>query len=777
MAVNQQIDSRYWDRLDFPYNRIEAELAEDPPRFIRGQNVYVTTGGKLAKRCGTVALSEPDLAGRVDRLWIYETLDTPPKVFMLASVYDPGLGTWSMWYQERVNVPAPWAQITSLRDVNDSTRPHEAVAAKGLFYIKGFPDSGGDKLGTVVFDGSPGSPTVRPWGLLGPQTPARINGAVTFLTADIDNSTTTITVDGDTDFPATPFTIYVDFEEMQVTAGLPGTSWTVTRGFNGTTAAGHFAGVQVIYKDFDPSDHYVQVNLSWRYAYAYKSITGQISNISPLEENPDLMPSGSGPFFNLLPEITVQGTADTTNVPEIVIYRTTDGGGTFYELETITNTGPGDITYIDDSLESGAGGGTFADPIPDSVLTTNDRGPTLTSNSPPPTVLAPEVTGVDTPMASTPLVTYSGRIWMGLGNILFYSGLEELFVGVPEECWPSGITGNFFRFPYPITNLQETTDGLYVFTIQNTYKITGVSQETFSARPIFENLGAPYGQPRAITRFGETVVVLTHDFRVALIEGENYSIMSEPLYTDLVDAYNLGNGNSQFDIKYWGDLDKQWLVVACHRQDDTEQSRQWVLDFNRVQKTSGRPFWFLPWTIPAVAMASGRIENNSPQRRLVFFNYDAQTYEVGVFARVDPTNRTGTDYAIDPDTGDGDNLGYPIDFVTGLFTVPTGDHVNTLRAPNLSVVMYNFILERMVFAGDTDPNIFYFFDDFWTDPAEAEFVEDPARRYPSKGYKTMEIQPGNIVCRRFAIELSKLASAELFEMQSLTIGFLPDMGA
>ena len=776
MAQWQQIDSHSWIKLYFPYNRIEAELSEDEERFIRGENAAITLGGKLVKRPGTVALTTPALAGlRVDRLWVYETQDTPPKIYLIASCYNPLSGTWEVWFQERTSsTPAAWAQITSLRSINSSTRAHEGTASRGRFYIKGYPSAGsGEKLGTVVFDGSPATPTVHPWGLLGPQTPAKITGAVTSLNGEIDDVTTTLTVDDTSTFPASG-TVVIDFEEITY-SGKTGTTFTgCTRGANGTVAIGHIDRSIVLYRNFGTSDHLVQVNIGWLYSYAYKSITGQISNIAPVEDNPDLVPSFTGPFNNLIPSIVVQGDADTANIPTIVIYRTTDGGGQFFLLEEVTNTGAGDITYLDDSLESGTGGGTFMDPVPDAILDGGALSPTLTSNSPPPTVLAPEVVGVDTPIPSTPITTYAGRIWYAMGNTLFFSGLEEIYDGIPEECWPSGSRGNFFRVSYPIINLQETRDGLYVVTVQNTYRLSGINSETFNLSPLFENLGAPYGHPRAITRFGETVVLLTHDFRIVTINEDNYKYVSDPLFTDLVDQYNLSQTTMEFDIKYWGDLDKSWIFISGYDKSQPLNTKVWVYEINLSAKLN-KDFWFVPWTVPATAMCSGRIEENSPQRRLVFYNWDATSTD-GVFARIDPTIRTGTDYTVNPDTGLAANVGISFDVVTNLFTVPAGNHVNQLSKPQLAPCFYGFIVDRMVFAGDTEPNYYYFLDDFWSDPVEALYTSGPPRRPLSKVYKTTYINV-NKVCTRASIEITKLASAELFEAQGIVLSFLPTSGA
>jgi hypothetical protein len=68
----------------------------------------------------------------------------------------------------------------------------------------------------------------------------------TTLTAAVTAAQTTITVASDTDFPASaPYTILVDSEQMTVTAGAGTTTWTVTRGVNSTTAAAHSQGTNV----------------------------------------------------------------------------------------------------------------------------------------------------------------------------------------------------------------------------------------------------------------------------------------------------------------------------------------------------------------------------------------------------------------------------------------------------------------------------------------------------------------------------------------------------
>lgn len=548
---------------------------------------------------------------------------------------------------------------------------------------------------------------------------------------------------------------------------------TVTRGVNGTSAAPHPTGTPVVYRAFAASDHPVTVNIFWGYSYAYKSITGHVSDRAPTETNPDKLPSYTGPFKNLVPKIEVQGNADVVNVPTIQIFRTTDGGGSWFLLEEIANPGALAVQYLDDSLESGTSGGVFDDPVPDAVLDTFNPAPGIDTNSPPPTVLAPLVTGVDTPDATTPLAYYAGRIWFGIGNILFYSAQEELTEGIPEETFPAGIDGNFFRIQYPITNVIPTSDALYVLTLQGTYQITGTNRETFTARPVLENIGHPFGHPRAITRFADKIAMLSHDYRVVLIEDQEVTTLSDPLFTDIVDAISAG---AEMDIKYWADLNNEWLVVTALRQGATTQTRQWVLDIKRTMQNKS-PFWFVPWSVPCTAVASGRISELTGQRRLVFFNWDPITTE-GYFVRLDPTGRKATEY-----TAAGEQ-GITWYFDTYLMQNPPGNHVNNLRKPYLTSVVQYLYLEYTNFLNDAPPTVHYYLDDFWSSPIEASSVVDPPRRVQSVGYSTAQVNisaknfPGSngAACQRFAFRLSGLNSTTNFELQDFFVVWAPEGG-
>lgn len=765
MANNRSFDVLSWSSLDLPYNKVARALSEEP-RLEAGTNSYVTYGGTLAKRPGTLEILHTGNTQRCDRLWLYETLESPPKVYIVGSFYSGS--TWNIQYVRLDAVSPAWTTAGSLRQLNASTLPHEAAVSRGKLYIKGYPSSGsGEKLGTVIFDGSgSGSPSTTYWGLLGPLTPARISGAINRISnsgTPITSSATSITMTAVTGYPAAPFNIQFDFEEMTVTA-VVGAVLTVLRGAQGTTPSAHADQTIGLYRDWSASAHIVTVNLGWAYIYAYKSLTGHVSNRSAVETNPDHMPSNTGPFFNLIPKVIIQGQADTTNIPTIEIYRTTDGGGTWVLLEEIPNTGAGNITYLDDSLASGTGS-TFSDPLPDTSLNTQSLAPSLTSNSPPPTVLAPLITGTDTPVSSTPIAYYQGRFWLGIGNYLFYSANEELNTGVPEEAWPSGFLGNFFLLQKPLANLEGTTDALYITTVSgDTYVLTGSIRETFNLKPVLKEIGSPYGHPRAISRYQDAMVWLTNDLRVAILQGDNFRVISDVLGADLVTAINAG---AEMDIQYWADLEKEWLAISSIDKTTASNGRQWIYDVKK--SASGKnDFWNAPWTVPATAVASGRIRESESQRRLIFYVWNGTNGFLSRIASLAAEN-VGTDALPTGATA------YDFSITTALLMTPPGNHVNALRRPGMDPIVYEIIVDRTKYASDTDPTCYAYFDDTWSTPIALGTAQDTPRSPLPKGYNTL-VYPILDIAHRVALRIDKLASTDLCEIQDLRFVFEPDKG-
>jgi hypothetical protein len=762
MARNQQMDALEFQRMDLPYDRATAPLSNEL-RFWRGLNMFVSHGGSLKKRLAGVAVADTNHTLRIDRLWIYETEDTPPLVYFVASMYNPVSTYWEIHYF-RPGTDTSWNKAEDLRGLIDSTVPHEASPYQGRLYIRAV--SATDKYGTALFDGTAGTPAFHYWGLPGPTAPAALVGALDHLDGEINDSTTTVTLLDASNFPSSyPYSITCQFEEMTV-SNKTGNVLTVTRGANNTTAVTHFDNTEVAWRDWSASEHRVDVFRQWKYTYAYVTDTGHVTSRAPLETNPDSLPSWTGPFRDLVPEFTLTGHSDTTRVPSINIYRSTDGGGTYFFLEQIANPGSGTFVYFDDSLASGSGA-TFNDPLPDLELDQAQIAPSLTSNDPPPPIKDGEV-GVDNPERGTPIVEYAGRLWYGIGNLVFFSGREEIMEGQPEESFPSGtLNGNFFTFQYPVTNIAGTDDALYIFTLKKVYRLTGTNLETFNPRPMTGSVGAPYGHPRALVQFNEKVAFITHDFRVGIIEDGKYTNLSDALSTDLIDA---SSGGAEFELIYWSDLEKEYLIVCAHRQGDTTQSRQWVLDLRKTEITE-KPFWFVPWDIKAVAAASDRVAEDTAQRRAIFSIWDPDA-GVGTLIRLDPTARTAVE--LEPDGTSTRAINMYAE--TGLVTCPHGNHVNALRGPALNPVVYNIIMERTKFAGDQDPTLSYYLDDFFTDPVQIPVLRQPSRHPATKGYVT-QIGPINKIAHRVAARFDWVESTDLVDIHAFAFTWTPESGS
>jgi hypothetical protein len=97
-------------------------------------------------------------------------------------------------------------------------------------------------------------------------------GAGTTLTSAITSSQTTISVASASGFPTSgTYRVRIDDEDMTVTGGQGTTTWTVTRGVNGTTAAAHVSAQTVIRDDVGTSGE-----ISWNAATKTLTVTGTI---------------------------------------------------------------------------------------------------------------------------------------------------------------------------------------------------------------------------------------------------------------------------------------------------------------------------------------------------------------------------------------------------------------------------------------------------------------------------------------------------------------------
>ena len=292
---------------------------DDLPRLGEDSyNMFITAQGSLSKRPGD---STQVGRGGVETVKMWEYITQPDESsgtvykYLVTSNYYSVSGKYVL-----IIYPDGFATsyTPTLRSCDASERVHECVTLNGKLYIKAFP-GGSEKLGTIIADGSSGSITYSLWGLLPPTTPARITGDVTKLNGALTDVATTVTVDSTTGFNSPSGRIQVGTELIDYTNTTATTFTGCTRGAQGTTKAAHDDNTIVLQRDWSASDHKVEVNDGWYYSYAYKSTTDQVSSRAPIEKNEDLLPSFTGPFFDLVPKVTVQGHSDTANNTKIVI--------------------------------------------------------------------------------------------------------------------------------------------------------------------------------------------------------------------------------------------------------------------------------------------------------------------------------------------------------------------------------------------------------------------------------------------------------------------------
>lgn len=157
----------------------------------------------------------------------------------------------------------------------------------------------------------------------------------------------------------------------------------------------------------------------------------------------------------------------------ISIFRTADGGATFFWVTDIANPSP---------INGNAQPWTYGDAIPDN--------PTSVSNGLNTLVTAPIAHQGDPPLpGAINLVQHFGRIFYSVGATVYAS--QGPGVGgaaqPPGNAYTSFNPANFWTFPSPVTRMVPTTQGLLVFTASDLFIISG-GPAVFS---LFSNIFIP----------------------------------------------------------------------------------------------------------------------------------------------------------------------------------------------------------------------------------------------------------------------------------------------
>jgi hypothetical protein len=125
----------------------------------------------------------------------------------------------------------------------------------------------------MYFDGSVWNYQLNGRGLALPK-PLQVAGQTTTVNTSINDSTTTLIVDSQfSSMPSTPFFIMIGTEQLKVTSAST-TTWTVTRGDGGTTAASHTNGATVTEMVFSWHEFFTNCNYQdWPGGFNFNSIS------------------------------------------------------------------------------------------------------------------------------------------------------------------------------------------------------------------------------------------------------------------------------------------------------------------------------------------------------------------------------------------------------------------------------------------------------------------------------------------------------------------------
>jgi hypothetical protein len=194
--------------------------------------------------------------------------------------------------------------------------------------------------------------------------------------------------------------------------------------------------------------------LPWTYIAVYKnSSTGHISCGSPA--SPSIF---QGAAKNIA--VSGDGSADT-QVDFVDIYRTKQGGGIYYYVDSVANGGSGTTwNYTDSKSDQN---------LNEQLIVT-----TVPINLPP-------------PAGSSLCAFWQGRVWLASGNLVYFDAGGDCTNGDPHQSFP---LANVFTYPTTVTALIPTNEGLVIGLNDETFVILGgPGTTTFYTIPLFKRTG------------------------------------------------------------------------------------------------------------------------------------------------------------------------------------------------------------------------------------------------------------------------------------------------
>jgi hypothetical protein len=229
----------------------------------------------------------------------------------------------------------------------------------------------------------------------------------------------------------------------------------------------------------------------WSYTIALvNSLTNTVSNAGPVS-------TFTGNFIGS-PGITISGGLPADIDPQVdyvAIFRTTDGGATYFLIP-----GTGNTFYTTTLSQYQANG--YVDTNPDANLNILLEAPLAAQNTPPPTGLIN-------------LTYHLGRIFGSVGNTVYWSSGPDSPIGNGNEGFPPL---NSAVYPSLVKRIVPTSIGALVFTVSDMYLLSG--QATASS-PLFSQ---PYATGIGLLSYnalainGTTIYMFTADSQVISLD-------------------------------------------------------------------------------------------------------------------------------------------------------------------------------------------------------------------------------------------------------------------
>jgi hypothetical protein len=486
--------------------------------------MYITIGGKLKVAPGLTQTGMDtwsvagDGFGRIDRLVIYETLETPVKIYLVASIFKSS--TWGCYYarfQTNSSGITDWTQVSTLRDVQNSTRPHELGVARGLCFIKAFPNSGGDKYGSIIFDGSGGSPSSSTWGIPHPTVAARI-----------------------------------------VSSG----SWSAS-----TNPVTVLIGWNYVYCWKDNYGQYSCRSLLETDPSVNPSNTGPFTNKKPqvvVQGNADttnfpkigiFRTLDGGGTFCFVEDITNTGAGNITYTDQHRVSSNTNDPMSDAQLDT-RNIAPGPTTNLP----------------PPPVGLGNTAGTTQVDPSTPMAYFARRwwyAIGNRIYFSGSEEIT-NGVPEESWPNVNGITGAD-----------PVG-PGNWYIVKGQPRTLISGKNTLYITTSDEVLDLRGQDKTNFYLDSLVSDLAGAAGFPRAITQFRDGMFMLSQDLQIyGVIYGSDPVNISVPLGTSIAAAIGT-SGNTDVFMEVFNQQGNMWLIVSVVDKSNSANDKQFIYDINRT---------------------------------------------------------------------------------------------------------------------------------------------------------------------------------------------------